>query len=456
MLWQEVVTRLLARTGLVLGLRPFSVTGRRGIEASRYPMKFARSRSSSGSLNLHSLTFSVFASALATVAPSRADDTYTTAVPLAAAATVAHATESPSPLIQQPQPPKADVRAMREDTRHFPAFGSLSIAGATYYTYRFEGHVHSKYSRDAKHAPVDILNTAQRLGLDALVITDHGVSYALADFANYHGPLVPFVGREIGGQFGHAVMWNVAEDDVHAPKQTTLQQRADFAHRNGGLLVFAHPGWWIDGNDRDPMEWMTPEAMRRGGVAGAVDAIELWNGVYRTPLQKLTNAWVKLLEAGVYVPIVGNSDFHNSSVHKLGNAHNLAICDRPEVATCLWSAVKAGRIVVTDGPAAVFTVNDRLPGSIIEPDGTPLRVNVDALAPEGGTLQLYSGRNVVQKLELQPGVRAQAEWQIESPANDSFLRIDILRPHATQSQTPVSLLSNPVLVDVAPSRSSWR
>lgn len=417
-------------------------------------MKSAFSRSSSLSLRFLTTTFSLLAGAFAT-ASLRADEALAAAVPLAAAAGVArvHLTDSAPPAVQ---PPQAAVHPIREDARHFPAFGSVSIAGATYYTYRFEGHVHSLYSRDAKHAPVDILTAAEHLGLDALVITDHGMSQALSDFKNYHGPLVPFVGREIGGQFGHAVMWNVAEDDAHAPKTTTLQKRADFAHRNGGLLIFAHPGWWIDGNDQSPMDWMTPQAMRRGGVAGAVDAIELWNGVYRTPLTKLTAAWVKLLEAGVYVPIVGNSDFHNSSVHKLGDAHNLAVCDRPDVATCLWSAVKEGRIIVTDGPAAVFTVNDRLPGSIIEPDGAPLRVQVDALAPEGGTLQLYSGRNVVQKLELSPGVRAQASWQIESPANDSFLRIDIVRPRQTPSQTPVSLLSNPVLIDVAPARASWR
>ena len=288
------------------------------------------------------------------------------------------------------------------------------------------------------------------------MITDHGASLALADFPNYHGPLVPFVGREIGGEFGHAVMWNVSEDDVHTPSRTTLQQRAEFAHRHGGLLVFAHPGWWIDGRNHDPMDWMTPQALRRGGPSGDVDVIELWNGVYRTPLQRLTAAWVKLLEAGVYVPIVGNSDFHNFAVHQLGNAHNLAICDRPEVATCLWSAVRDGRIMVTDGPAAVFTVNDRLPGSILEADGAPLRVDVDALAAEGGTLQVYAGREVVQTLELQPGVRAQASWQIESPTTDSFVRIDIVRPHQAPSQTPISLLSNPVLIDVAPVRSSWR
>jgi hypothetical protein len=393
-------------------------------------------------LSLRAVAVSCLAYAGTASVSSHAEDGLASAVPLAAAA--AHFS-----------PPKA-ARAHREDPRHFPAFGPITLAGATYYTYRFEGHVHTLHSRDAKQSTVDILTASEKLGLDALVITDHGVTDALADFPNYRGPLVPFIGREIGGQFGHAVMWNISDDTLQVPQTTSLRSRAEFAHKRGGLLVFAHPGWWIDGNEHNPMEWMTPQAMRRGGVAGDIDAIEIWNGVYRTPLPRLTAAWVKLLEAGVYVPIVGNSDFHTFSMHQLGNAHNLAICETPEIKTCLWSAVRQGRIIVTDGPAAVVTVNGKLPGSVVEPDGSPLRVDVDALAPEGGTLQVYSGRDVVQTLELAPGIRVQASWQIASPANDSFVRIDILRPARELSQTPVSLLSNPILIDVAPARTSWR
>jgi hypothetical protein len=350
------------------------------------------------------------------------------------------------------------MTAIRSDDaqRHFPAFGPLSIAGAPVYPYRFEGHVHTLHSQDARHRTVDILEAAEKLGLDAIVITDHGASIAQFDFPDYHGRLVPFVGREIGGDFGHAVMWNVTDDVWQNPHTTTLETRSRFAHSRGGLLVFAHPGWWIDGNDQDPMSWMTPQAMRRGGIAGDVDAIELWNGVYRTPLAKLTAAWVKLLEVGVYVPIVGNSDFHYFGSHQLANAHNIALCDRPEVKTCLWEAVREGRIIVTDGPAAVFDVNGHLPGSVVDPNGAPLKVSVDALSSEGGMLQVYLGREVVQSLPLAPGVRANASWELAVPDADTFVRIDIVRPNRKLNQTPVSLLSNPVLIDVGPQRTSWR
>jgi hypothetical protein len=158
----------------------------------------------------------------------------------------------------------------------------------------------------------------------------------------------------------------------------------------------------------------------------------------------------------VFVPIVGNSDFHRFHFHRLGSVHNIALCDRPELASCLWPAVRAGRVMVTDGPAAVLSVNDRLPGSIVQSAGEPLRVAVEALAPQGGTLRVYLGKQVVHTLALAPGMRTSQSWDIPSPSADSYVRIDIARPELRRGQPPVSLLSNPVLIDVGPQRTGWR
>jgi hypothetical protein len=391
--------------------------------------------------------------ALAAVLPARADDSQGPLLPLAGALARNSASE-PAGAGAASAPAGAAPREVRG--RAFPKLGKVSIGGADYHAYRFEGHVHTSHSLDAKHGTVEILTAAERLGLDALIITDHGNSMARFEFPRYQGSLTPFVGREIGGEFGHAVMWNVADEARQTFPPLTLEQRSRFAHERGGLLILAHPGWWIDGNHRDPMQWMTPQAMRRGGVAGDVDAIELWNGVYHTPLPKLIAAWVELLEAGVFVPIVGNSDFHRFHFHRLGSVHNIALCERPELASCLWPAVRAGRLIVTDGPAAVLSVNDRLPGAVVEGTDAPLHVAVEALAPEGGTLRLYLGKQVVHTLALAPGARTAQSWEIPAPAQDSYVRIDIERRQPQRGQPPVSLLSNPVLIDVGAQRPSWR
>jgi hypothetical protein len=347
-------------------------------------------------------------------------------------------------------------RVVADQLRRFDKHGPTRIGDVTYHPYIIDGHVHSHHSPDARHSPAEIMQTAARLNMDAIVFTDHGSVRALREFSSFPGPVTPFIGAEIGGAFGHAVYWNVPEEDAHSSKTTSLQQRCDFAHAHGGLLVFAHPGWWISGNERDPMEWMTPSALRRGGSAGAIDAIELWNGVYRTPLPKLIDAWLTLIEAGVYVPIVGDSDFHQYRFHQLGDAHSIVWCDKPEIKTCLWPAVKQGRVIVSDGPSAVFSVNGQPPGSVIQVGTRPLEVAVEALAREGGTLRLYRGREVIEQRKLTPGVNAVFSFTVAAPTADSLLRIDIERARRTRGQTPVSLLSNPVLLDVAPMRATWR
>jgi hypothetical protein len=348
------------------------------------------------------------------------------------------------------------TRALAEKQRRFDKHGPTRIGELTYHPYIIDGHVHSHHSPDAKHPPAEIMQTAANLNMDAVVFTDHGSIRSLREFSSFPGPVTPFIGAEIGGAYGHAVYWNVPEEDPHVPSKTSLQQRCDFAHAHDGLLVLAHPGWWINGNEHDPMEWMTASALRRGGTAGAIDAIELWNGVYRTPLPKLIDAWIGLIEAGVYVPIVGDSDFHQYRFHQLGDAHSIVWCDKAEIKTCMWPAVKQGRVIVSDGPSAVFSVNGQPPGSVIHVSAQPLEVKVEALAREGGTLRLYKGREVIEQRKLTPGVNGSFAFTVEAPARDSLLRIDIERAKRTRGQTPISLLSNPVLLDVAPLRTSWR
>jgi hypothetical protein len=350
----------------------------------------------------------------------------------------------------------APTRAAADKLRRFDKHGPTRIGELTYHPYIIDGHVHSHHSPDARHSPSEIIQTAARLNMDAIVFTDHGSIRSLREFSSFEGPVTPFIGAEIGGAYGHAVYWNVPEEDPHVPSKTSLQQRCDFAHAHDGLLVLAHPGWWISGNERDPMEWMTASALRRGGTAGAIDAIELWNGVYRTPLPKLIDAWLGLIDEGVYVPIVGDSDFHQYRFHQLGDAHSIVWCDKPEIKTCLWPAVKQGRVIVSDGPSAVFSVNGQLPGSVVEIKAQPLEVKIEALAREGGTLRLYRGRDVIEQRKLTPGVNAAFTFSVDAPSQDSLLRIDIERAQRTRGQTPISLLSNPVLLDVAPLRASWR
>ncbi|HEX5661487.1 MAG TPA: CehA/McbA family metallohydrolase [Polyangiales bacterium] len=323
----------------------------------------------------------------------------------------------------------------------FAPLGQLEIAGTVYYPYTFDGHVHSEHSPDADHPVVDMLARAEREGLSALVLTDHGSSRSALSFPKYKGPLKAFVGQEIGGEYGHAVWWNV--DAPWGGSRQTLAQRAAFAHERGGLIVLCHPGWWIGGREHDPMLWVRPDALRDGGISGDIDALEIWNGVYDRPLPKLIDAWVDALEAGIYVPVVGNSDFHRFRSHRLGGPRNVVLCDKPDVGSCLWSAIKAGRLYVTDGPTLNLTVNGKTFGEQVA-HGL-LDVSLEAVSPRGGELRLYVGRELAKAWSLRPDVREQFHWSGAPTAASSYVRVEIVRTLPGREAPVYELISNPVL-----------
>jgi hypothetical protein len=337
---------------------------------------------------------------------------------------------------------------------------SLAVGARTSYPYRVETHCHTRHSVDAKYpsslTPVELLTLAERLGLNAVVFTDHGSGAAARDALDYSGPVRAFAGREVGGPFGHAVIWNVAADPLEAPSHTTLERRAEFAHTHRGLIALAHPGWHIAGDPEDPLDWFTLDAIRRGGIAGDIDAVELWNGQYFRTLDELLKRWISLLSAHVYVPIVGGSDFHAAEFQRLGHAHNIVFCDEPEIATCLWPALQQGRVVISDGPFALVTVNDALPGEVVKADRKPLRVSLAAASAEGGRLRVYLGAEIVRSFELEPSVSREISITLDPPREDSFIRIDIQRVRTGGIDPPVSLLSNPVLVNAGAEMRAWR
>ncbi|HEY6881778.1 MAG TPA: PHP domain-containing protein, partial [Polyangiales bacterium] len=150
---------------------------------------------------------------------------------------------------------------------HFPKLERVEVGGVPYYPYSFDGHVHSEHSLDADHPVVELLAGAERVGLSAVVLTDHGSARSALSFDKYKGPVRAFVGQEIGGEYGHAVWWNVDATLPSNARRATLAERAAYAHERGGMIVLCHPGWWIGGRAQDPMTWVTPEALKKGGIS---------------------------------------------------------------------------------------------------------------------------------------------------------------------------------------------
>lgn len=324
----------------------------------------------------------------------------------------------------------------------------------------FDGHVHTSHSHDADHPTHEVLELAERLDLDAIVLTDHGSSHATLDLLRrpHPGDLAILVGEEVGGAWGHAVIWNVPERRGVAAASSTASL-GGLVHARGGVLVLAHPGWWIDGNQFDPRRWMQYDALRRGGIGASIDAIEIWNQVYWRPTHRLLEEWDALLERGLFVPIVGASDFHRVGAHDLGTPRTVALCPEAERdrARCLLEAVRAGRAYLTDGPTVSMRVAGRtLGGTAPIVPGTPIVVEIRARAPLGGTLELHLGRAVAERIPLPAGALVDHRTMLRAPHADSFVRVEIVRERTIEDRIGSSLLTNPIMLDVAPWSDGWR
>lgn len=357
------------------------------------------------------------------------------------------------------------MRGTRLAPRDFDPL-AVEAAGRHFRVMAFDGHVHSAISRDALHPIAELMWLAERVDLDLLVLTDHGSNAAQRFFdRDYHGPVHTLVGEEVGGSFGHAVIWDVREHAGISAATESMERLGTLVHARGGTVVLAHPGWWIGRNTWDPRRWMQYDALRRGGIGQQIDALELWNQVYWERSRALVDEWVALLERGLYVPIVGGSDFHRAYSHRLGEPRNAMLCASDaagqitqSASECLRESVRTGRLYVTDGPSLDLQIAGRVPGEIVEAiGGSQLAGQVRALAPDGGVLEVYVGHDVVERVELPAGQEVTRRFTVAVPSEDSYVRAEVQRSVVPDDRPPFSLLANPIRLDVLPRRTDgWR
>jgi len=189
---------------------------------------------------------------------------------------------------------------------------------------RFDPHVHTDASYDARGSVAEVLRWADRNGLDAVAITDHnetaGAQRAL-ELEDDHSVLV-VPGVEISTTHGHLLALGVvAEPPVGEPLAWTVGWVRD----RGGLAIVPHPF-----------------QRSRSGVSkdrlGDCDGIEAFNAWTVTGIQ---NRRAAAFAARNGLPELGASDAHTPRM--VGTAHTeLAPGTDPTVAGVL-DAVASGR-----------------------------------------------------------------------------------------------------------------
>jgi hypothetical protein len=194
---------------------------------------------------------------------------------------------------------------------------------------RCDFHIHTTYS-DGKASPAEMVVRGRELGLDALAITDHNyypASIEAIEFVRKSGlGITCFPGEEVTSSTWHMLSIGATgpvgyhdigpDGPIHFKDEqdsyTSLQEILEIIHRLGGKAFLAHPYWFADRRNHQPMQ-----EYERLLAEGGIEGIELLGDV---PWEENLRSLVRYsqLESRANLAILGNSDTH-AAEHTFGS-----------------------------------------------------------------------------------------------------------------------------------------
>lgn len=111
----------------------------------------------------------------------------------------------------------------------------------------FDMHIHTTlHSPDSDMYPADMVRKAQEIGLNGVVITEHDWLWTeneLEELRAQAPGLVVLAGVEVSAREGHFLCYGVTEPS-RVPRGIAVAQLCHEVHRQGGVVVAAHPFRW--------------------------------------------------------------------------------------------------------------------------------------------------------------------------------------------------------------------
>ncbi len=110
--------------------------------------------------------------------------------------------------------------------------------------YKYDLHVHSRYSGDNDSDPEDIIETAIESGLDGLAFTEH-YSYEASEYIihlqeKYQKWITILRGVEFSSRQGHCLVFGV-NTDKSIEKNADIEHVLEIVDAVGGIVIPAHP-----------------------------------------------------------------------------------------------------------------------------------------------------------------------------------------------------------------------
>src|SRR4051812_44903005 len=112
---------------------------------------------------------------------------------------------------------------------------------------KFDMHIHTtRHSPDSALEPDELVRQARVVGLDGVVITEHDWLWTeneLAELRQTAPGLVILAGVEVSAREGHFLCYGVKEPS-RIPRGIGVASLCQEVHRQGGVVVAAHPFRW--------------------------------------------------------------------------------------------------------------------------------------------------------------------------------------------------------------------
>lgn len=158
---------------------------------------------------------------------------------------------------------------------------------------KIDTHIHSKYSKDSITPLEDIIKYSQKIGLNAIAITDHDeIEGTWAVRKCEHEGLILIPGEEVSTTEGHIVALGIT--DYIKPLQTPAET-VDQIHDYSGIAIAAHPYCYYRSGIGDIVRKLD------------VDAMETKNSRF---ILGVSNYLAKRVSQKNNIPEIGASDAH--------------------------------------------------------------------------------------------------------------------------------------------------
>jgi len=307
------------------------------------------------------------------------------------------------------------------------ASGAGPRTGARWY--RGDLHSHSVHC-DGTDTVADMARAAHDIGLDFVGATGHNTISQWHNVEALPPGLQLIRGIECTTYHGHANVLGATDwiDWRVESAATGARQILDQSRDQGAFAVVNHP--FAEGNPVcTGCRWDYP-----ADDLPAFDAIEIWNGGWRSP--EVDNAaalalWTSLLIDGHRIAAVAGSDAHSAADYRRKELPYTWVYASALGGEEILAALRAGRAYLTRGPTLSFVGKDEagrratLPGDELRAGRVDLEVAVAGLASsadlrlvsDGAALQI--GRFTSRRGKVTARAAAERWWRLELRSADS-------------------------------------